>query len=81
MTVPPNAGLLARGAGAGDLEWVSRVTGERLRALGLDWVYAPVADLGNEPANPIIATRSPRRRRCSSRWIRTAVSCSTAPAP
>jgi beta-N-acetylhexosaminidase len=58
MTVPPNAGLLARGAGAGDLEWVSRVTGERLRALGLDWVYAPVADVHSEPDNPVIGPRS-----------------------
>ena len=24
----------------------------------MDWVYAPVADLGNEPRNPIVATRA-----------------------
>ena len=41
LTVPPAAGLLARGAATGDLESVSRVTGERLRALGIDWVFAP----------------------------------------
>src|SRR5690606_35796351 len=28
------------------------------RALGVDWVYAPVADLDLEPRNPIVGTRS-----------------------
>jgi len=45
LTVPPNAALLARGAAPGDIAWAARVTGERLRAVGIDWVYAPVADL------------------------------------
>src|SRR5215468_5082493 len=36
LTVPPNAALLARGAEPGDIEWACRVTGERLRALGID---------------------------------------------
>ena len=58
LTVPPAAGLLARGAAAGDLEYVSRVTGERLRALGIDWVFAPVADIHSEPRNPVIGPRS-----------------------
>jgi beta-N-acetylhexosaminidase len=58
LVVPPNAMLLARGAEAGDLEWVARVTGERLRALGLDWVYAPVADVHSEPDNPVIGPRA-----------------------
>ncbi len=58
LTVPPSAFLLARGAAAGDLEYVSRVTGERLRALGLDWVFAPVADIHSEPRNPVIGPRS-----------------------
>src|SRR5512147_1232782 len=37
LTVPPNATLLARGAAPGDIEWAARVTGERLRAVGIDW--------------------------------------------
>jgi beta-glucosidase-like glycosyl hydrolase len=58
LTVPPNAALLARGASAGDIAWASRVTGERLRSLGVDWVFAPVADLHSEPHNPVIGPRS-----------------------
>ena len=58
LTVPPNAALLARGAEPGDIEWVSRVTGERLRALGIDWVFAPVADIHSRPENPVIGPRS-----------------------
>ena len=58
LTVPPNAGLLARGAAPGDVEWVARVTGERLRSLGIDWVFAPVADLHSEPKNPVIGPRA-----------------------
>lgn len=34
------------------------VTGREAMALGVDWVYAPVADLDLEPANPIVGTRS-----------------------
>jgi hypothetical protein len=58
LVVPPNALLLGRGAGPGDIEWASRVTGERLRALGVDWVYAPVADVHSEPRNPVIGPRA-----------------------
>src|SRR5688572_3143323 len=44
-----------------DLEtlWkAGELTAREARALGVEWVYAPVADLGNEPANPIVATRA-----------------------
>ena len=58
LIVPPNALLFGRGAQPGDIEWASRVTGERLRALGLDWVYAPVADVHSEPRNPVIGPRA-----------------------
>jgi beta-N-acetylhexosaminidase len=58
LLVPPNAALLARGADPGDIAWASRVTGERLRALGLDWVFAPVADVHSEPLNPVIGPRA-----------------------
>ena len=58
LAVPPNALLLARGASAGDIEWASRVTGERLRSLGIDWVFAPVADVHSEPRNPVIGPRA-----------------------
>src|SRR5207249_1453723 len=58
LVVPPNATLLGRGAEPRDIEWVSRVTGERLRALGIDWVFAPVADIHSEPLNPVIGPRA-----------------------
>jgi beta-N-acetylhexosaminidase len=58
LTVPPNALLLGRGGSLEDVEWASRVTGERLRALGIDWCLAPVADVHSEPRNPVIGARA-----------------------
>jgi beta-glucosidase-like glycosyl hydrolase len=58
LVVPPNAALLARGAQPGDIEWAARVTGQRLRALGVDWVFAPVADVNALPTNPVIGPRA-----------------------
>jgi len=58
LTVPPNAALLARGATPGDIEYVARVTGERLRALGFDWDFAPVADVHSRADNPVIGPRA-----------------------
>ncbi len=58
FVVPPNATLLARGAVAGDVAWAHRVTGERLRALGVDWSFAPVADVHSEAHNPVIGPRA-----------------------
>jgi beta-N-acetylhexosaminidase len=58
LTVPPNATLLARGAAPGDIEYVARVTGERLRALGFDWDFAPVADVHSQLDNPVIGPRA-----------------------
>src|SRR5690625_2893207 len=44
---------------------VGRVTAREARAVGIHMVYAPVVDVNNNPANPIINTRSygadPRR--------------------
>ena len=58
LVVPPNAALLARGAEAGEIEWVHSVTASRLRALGLDWDFAPVADIHSSPLNPVIGPRA-----------------------
>lgn len=58
LTVPPNATLLTRGAGVGDLAFVAEWTARRLRALGFDWDFAPVADVHSEPANPVIGPRA-----------------------
>jgi beta-glucosidase len=35
-----------------------RITAAEARAVGINWVFAPVCDLDNEPKNPIVQTRS-----------------------
>ena len=35
-----------------------RVTAAEARSVGVDWIFAPVADLDVEPDNPIVGTRS-----------------------
>ncbi|MDP3541646.1 MAG: glycoside hydrolase family 3 N-terminal domain-containing protein [Elusimicrobiota bacterium] len=50
------------GVGASDSEAVARekgrLTGREARALGVDWVLAPVLDLLSEPKNPIVNLRA-----------------------
>jgi len=58
LVVPPSVGLLGRVATAEDLTWIARVTGERLRALGFDWDFAPVADVHSRARNPVIGPRA-----------------------
>lgn len=51
---------MAYGA-AGRPEWteeLGRITVREARALGFQWVFAPVADVNNNPDNPIIGIRS-----------------------
>jgi beta-glucosidase-like glycosyl hydrolase len=55
--LPPAAAL----GSLGDPEVTRRagaLTAREARALGVDWVFAPVADLDLEPRNPIIGTRA-----------------------
>jgi len=55
--VPPPAAL----SSLGDLDVVREaglVTGADARAVGVNWLYGPVADLDLEPKNPIVQTRS-----------------------
>ena len=35
-----------------------QITGTEARAVGLNWIFAPVCDLDMEPKNPIVQTRS-----------------------
>lgn len=45
----------------GDVEWArkqGRATAIEARAIGVNWLYAPVADINNNPGNPVINTRS-----------------------
>src|SRR5262249_42096968 len=55
--LPSNMGL-----GAANSETLAfekgRVTAAESRALGVDWVLAPVCDLATAPANPIVNTRA-----------------------
>ncbi len=54
---PGNMGLGATGREL-DAYQVGRVTAVEARAVGIHWVFAPVLDVNNDPANPIINTRS-----------------------
>lgn len=53
-------GSMALGAGrdSADARTAARVTGEELRALGINQNYAPVADVNVNPRNPVIGVRS-----------------------
>ena len=39
-------------------EWMGRASGRDARALGIHWIFAPVADVNNNPRNPVINVRS-----------------------
>jgi beta-glucosidase-like glycosyl hydrolase len=55
--VPPPAALSSLGD-LGAIEAAGLTTGVDARSVGIDWVYAPVADLDLEPENPIVQTRA-----------------------
>lgn len=54
---PPNMGIGATGSDADAYE-LGRITALEGRAVGIHLAFAPVADVNNNPANPIINTRS-----------------------
>jgi beta-N-acetylhexosaminidase len=35
-----------------------KITGQEARAIGVNWIFAPVLDVNNNPANPVISIRS-----------------------
>ncbi len=55
--VPPPAALASLEDEAA-IAWAGRVTARDARAVGLNWIFAPVADLDLEPENPIVQTRA-----------------------
>jgi beta-N-acetylhexosaminidase len=55
--MPPNMGVGATGSDSIAYE-VGRITALEGRAVGVHLAFAPVADVNNNPANPIINTRS-----------------------
>src|SRR6267143_601896 len=54
----PTAMALAAGDDAKDAYTMGKITALESRAVGIHWVYAPDADVNNNPGNPIINTRS-----------------------
>jgi len=56
-TVPDNMAIGATGDPA-YAAWAAELTAREARAMGVQWIYAPVADVNNNPDNPIINTRS-----------------------
>jgi beta-N-acetylhexosaminidase len=54
----PTAMALAAGGNPRDAYTMGRVTALEARAVGIQWIYAPDADVNNNPGNPIINTRS-----------------------
>lgn len=55
----PSAMAQAAGADWDAVQRIARLSGEELRAVGVNHVYAPVADVNTEPRNPVIGIRSP----------------------
>jgi beta-N-acetylhexosaminidase len=54
----PTAMALAAAGNPPDAYTMGKVTALEARAAGIQWIYAPDADVNNNPANPIINTRS-----------------------
>jgi beta-N-acetylhexosaminidase len=54
----PTAMALAAGGQPKDAYTMGMITAREARAAGIQWIYAPDADVNNNPANPIINTRS-----------------------
>lgn len=54
---PPPAALAAL-ADDDIIRWAAGTTAREARQVGINWVFAPVADLDLEPENPIVQTRS-----------------------
>lgn len=54
---PPPMALASLGDPA-VVRWAGSVTAQEARAVGINWVFAPVADLDVVPENPIVQTRA-----------------------
>lgn len=54
----PTQMALAAAGNPKDAYTMGKVTALEARAAGVHWIYAPVADVNNNPGNPIINTRS-----------------------
>ena len=54
----PTAMAVAAAGNPQDAYTMGKITALEARAVGVQWIYAPVCDVNNNPANPIINTRS-----------------------
>jgi beta-N-acetylhexosaminidase len=54
----PTAMALAAAGNPKDAYTMGKITALEARAVGIQWIYAPDADVNNNPDNPIINTRS-----------------------
>ncbi|HEX4543726.1 MAG TPA: glycoside hydrolase family 3 N-terminal domain-containing protein, partial [Candidatus Acidoferrum sp.] len=54
----PTAMATAAGGDTKDAYTMGKITTLEARAVGVQWIYAPDADVNNNPGNPIINTRS-----------------------
>src|SRR5437899_6562651 len=54
----PTAMALAAAGNPKDAYTMGKITALEARAVGVQWVYAPDADVNNNPGNPIVNTRS-----------------------
>src|SRR5882724_5136716 len=54
----PTAMAVAAGGETHDAYTMGKITALEARAAGVHWIYAPDADVNNNPSNPIINTRS-----------------------
>jgi beta-glucosidase-like glycosyl hydrolase len=71
--IPPPAALASLDD-ADVIRWAGATTGREALSVGVNWVFAPDADLDLEPRNPIVQTRSfgadpTRVARQVARWI------------
>jgi len=55
---PPAAMALGASGDAALAETVGEAVGRAVKSLGFNWDFAPVLDVNNNPANPVIAERS-----------------------
>jgi beta-N-acetylhexosaminidase len=54
----PTAMATAAGGDSKDAYTMGKITALEARAVGVHWIYAPDADVNNNPGNPIVNTRS-----------------------
>ncbi len=54
----PTQMAIAAGGDPRDAYTMGKITALEARQVGVHWIYAPVADVNNNPGNPIINTRS-----------------------